>query len=174
MPLPLSLTDASTGHPSLSWKAGRDKQPADQPGHLATPPHPHYGWAPHLDLDPERGLPAMLGIHRELGWLIDGHTRLLQPRPARLHLMRGHPGLRPPRTQSGRNTPLGIPARPRLPRPQAEAEGGRDPGQQRVPLTLSGWKSWGASRMSAMKGLRRMSSLLHSTCTAYSPASWGQ
>lgn len=26
MPLPLSLTDASTGQPSLSWKAGRSRQ----------------------------------------------------------------------------------------------------------------------------------------------------
>lgn len=50
--------------------------------------------APHLDLDLERSLPAVLGIHCELCRLVHGHTSLLQSRPTCLHLMGGHPVLR--------------------------------------------------------------------------------
>lgn len=64
---------------------------------------------------------------------------------------------------TGDTSPAQLPSR---------GKAGQEQGQQQhVPFTLSGWKSCGASRMSAMKGLRRISSLLHSTCTAYSPAS---
>lgn len=43
MPLPLSLTTASTGQPSLSWRAGGSRRPPGQcPGRGTCPPCPHH------------------------------------------------------------------------------------------------------------------------------------
>ena len=93
----------------------------------------------------------MLGIHCELCRLVHSHTGLLQSRPTCLHLMGGHPVLR------------------------AQSAGPLRPSHPAAHALYPVWMEiLGCIADVSHEGLRRMSSLLHSTCTAYSPASCGQ
>lgn len=81
MPLPLSLTVASTGQPHCPARAGaKASWSVTRSGRL--PSLLLARGAPHLDLDLERSLPAVLGIHCELCWLVHSATAsLLNPGP---------------------------------------------------------------------------------------------